>query len=390
MSTSKRNRPTGIRARHSRSCPAHEGDGRCKCRPSWEANVYSKRDGRQIRKCFPTLAAAKSWRADALSALNRGQLRAPTRTTLREAADEWLAGAREGTVRSRNGRVYKPATLRGYERALDKRVLPALGHMRLSEVRRMDVQDLADRLLAEGHDPSTILNTLDPLRAIFRRAIQREQVAVSPCVNLDLPKPQGKRDRIASPDEARALLDALPDEDRALWATAFYAGLRRGELRGLRWSDVDLPGREIHVRRSWDDDEGAIDGKSEAADRTVPIVGELARHLAAHKLRTGGGELVFAVDGRPFVPSTVRRRALAAWKGMRPIGLHEARHTFASILIAAGVNAKAITEAMGHASVTMTFDRYGHLMPDGRDEARSRVDAYLEQARADVESGGAR
>lgn len=81
----------------------------------------------------------------------------------------------------------------------------------------------------------------------------------------------------------------------------------------------------------------------------------------------------------PFEPSTVRRRALAAWKkaDMSPIGLHEARHTFASTLIAAGVNAEAIPEAMGHASVTMTFDRYDHLMPDGRNEARARVDAYL-------------
>ena len=404
MSTSKRN-PTGIRPRHSRSCATTAGN-RCNCRPAWEANVYSRRDAKQIRKCFPTLAAAKAWRADATSALSRGKLRAPSPVTLRQAADEWLAGAKAGTVRNGKGSTYKPSTLRGYERALGKRVLPEFGHMRLSELRRIDVQDFADRLLAEGHDPSTILNTLDPLRAIFRRAIQREQVAVSPCANLDLPKPQGKRDRIASPDEARTLLDALPDGDRALWATAFYAGLRRGELRGLRWSDIDLPGRELHVRRSWDDDEGAIDGKSEAADRTVPIVAALAPELAAHKLQAGGGELAFAVECRPFIPSTIRRRALAAWgwkdmpnadrsgprrvlvkahpDALEPIGLHEARHTFASILIAAGVNAKAITEAMGHASVTMTFDTYGHLMPDGRDEARSRVDAYLGRAGGDI------
>lgn len=345
--------------------------------------MFSKRDGRKVRKVFPTQAAAKAWRADALSALGRGKLRAPSPLTVRQAADEWLAGAREGTVRNRKGRPYKPSSLRGYERALRTRVLPKLGHHKLSELRRIDVQDFADRLLAKGHDPSTILNTLDPLRAIYRRAIQRELVAVNPCADLDLPRPRGKRDRIASPAEARSLLADLPDDQRALWATAFYAGLRRGELRGLRWSDIDLAGRELHVRRAWDDREGVIDGKSDAADRTVPIVGVLAPELAAHKLRTGrdGDALVFGVsDELPFEPSTVRRRALAAWKDRKPIGLHEARHTFASVLIAAGVNAKAITDAMGHASVTMTFDRYGHLMPDGRDEARARVDAYLSSA----------
>jgi integrase len=84
----------------------------------------------------------------------------------------------------------------------------------------------------------------------------------------------------------------------------------------------------------------------------------------------------------PFEPSTVRRPALAAWEKaqVEPIGLHECRHTFASLLIAAGVNAKAIADAMGHATITMTFDRYGHLMPGGRDEARARVDDYLSGA----------
>ena len=117
----------------------------------------------------------------------------------------------------------------------------------------------------------------------------------------------------------------------------------------------------------------------------MPIIGVLAPLLAAHKLRTGrdGEALVFGVTADvPFEPSTVRRRALAAWENakLKPIGLHECRHTFASMLIAAGVNAKAITEAMGHATITMTFDWYGRLMPGGRDEARERVDRYLSQA----------
>jgi integrase len=373
--------PQGIRSRHSRACRSIDG-ARCNCRPSWEAWVYSKRDGKKVRKTFPSLAAAKVWRNDALSALSRGRFRAPVPTTVREAAASWLDGAKAGTIRNRGGRRFKPSTLRGYERSLTLRVLPELGHNRLSDLRRLDVQDFADKLLADGLDPSTILNTLDPLRAIYRRALQREQVGVNPTIGLELAKPNGSRDRIASPQEALALLNALPDEDRTLWATALYAGLRRGELRGLRWSDVNLPSRELRVERSWDDVEGAIDGKSDAAERTVPIIGALAPELAAHKLRTArdADALVFGVTAElPFEPSTVRRRARAAWDGagLEPIGLHECRHTFASMLIAAGVNAKAITEAMGHATITMTFDRYGHLMPGGRDEARERVDAYM-------------
>ena len=245
------------------------------------------------------------------------------------------------------------------------------------------VQTLADQLLADGLSPSSVRNTIDPLRAIYRRALQREQVAINPTTNLDLPSSRRGRVRIAAPAEADALLAALPAGDRATWATAFYAGLRRGELRALRWSDVDLGCSEIRVERSWDQVEGPIDPKSEASTRTLPLLAALRDHLDQHKLATGrsGSELVCGrTPSEAFVASTLRSRALRAWEaaGVERIKLHECRHTFASLLIAAGENPKAVQEFMGHSTITMTFDLYGHLFPGSRDEARVRMDAYLE------------
>ncbi len=191
----------------------------------------------------------------------------------------------------------------------------------------------------------------------------------------------GGRDRVASPGEAAGLLAALEDErDRAVWATAMYAGLRLGELRALRDEDVDLPAGVIRVERSWDKQEGVIEPKSRAGKRKVPIVAALRAHLAAHTLRRGkSGGLFFGDEERPFNRDQLVARAEAAWKKaeLEPIGLHEARHSCASLFIAAGVNLKALSSYLGHASITITLDRYGHLMPGNEDAAVGLVNDYL-------------
>jgi integrase len=216
---------------------------------------------------------------------------------------------------------------------------------------------------------------------VVRRAIARGDVALNPTTGLTLPAVRGKRDRIASPIEANALLNALPQADRTVWAIAMFAGLRLGELRALREQDVDLSGGIIRVERSWDKAEGLVEPKSRAGRRTVPIVAALRVHLAAHKLRRTGGELFFGDAGRPFSRDPLIARAEKAWKEAKlaPIGLHEARHTCASIFVAAGVNVKALSSYLGHASITITMDRYGHLMPGNEEEAVRLVDDYLAQ-----------
>jgi len=372
--------PEGIEVRHANTCRSREG-GRCTCDPTYRAHVWSNGDRRRIRQQFDTLPSAKAWRREVQMALDRGTLLAPSPLTLGEVAEAWVQGARDGSIRSSKGEPYRASSVRGYERCLRLRILPALGAMKLSDVKRRHVQALVEAMLADGLDGSTVVNTLNPLQAIYRRAIRDEEVAVNPTVGVDLPRQRGRRERVASPEEAAALIDAVPPADRALWATAMYAGLRRGELRALRLADVDLASGVIRVERGWDDEDGEIDGKTRAARRAVPISGALRDHLLAHKLALGRADgLIFGTSATaPFQPTNLRRRALTAWEraGLAPIGLHESRHTFASLMIAAGVNAKALSTYMGHASVQITFDRYGHLMPGNEQEAADLLDAYL-------------
>jgi integrase len=288
-----------------------------------------------------------------------------------------------GAILDRSGTPYKPSTIRGYRQSLRDYIVPEIGHVRLSQLERQRVQSLVDGLSTRGLSASSVRNILNPLQVICRRAMHAGTISVDPTAGLMLPKSRGKRDRIVSPEYAQLLIEALPEDERALWATAFYAGLRIGELRALRWSDLDLTGGLLHVCRGWDEREGAQDPKSEAAYRAVPIAEPLRRELADHGLRTkrSGDDLVFGrTAALPFIRSTVRARANRAWKaaGLEPLTPHEARHCAASYLIAAGLNAKELSVYIGHSDIRTTYNRYGHLMPGGEVAAAKRLTAFLE------------
>jgi integrase len=206
---------------------------------------------------------------------------------------------------------YKPSTGRGYEQLLRCYVVPALGSWKLADLQRRDVQDFVDGLRGEGLSPSTIANILDPLRVIFRPALRRDEVALDPTENLELPAIRGRRDRIEPPEVAHELLAAFPEDERPFWAVALFCGLRRGELRGLQWINVDFNGGVIRVERSWDPVEGPIDVKTGAGRRAVPMALVVRRDLMAHKQRTGrdGPDLVFGGAAKePFYAFTIRAR----------------------------------------------------------------------------------
>ena len=216
-------------------------------------------------------------------------------------------------------------------------------------------------------------------------------------------------------DSARAerLLDALPDAMRALWAVLFYAGLRISEARALRWTDIDLEAGELHVRRGWDDVEGEQDApKTDAGVRSVPLAGRLRSELVRHKLATrrGGDDLVFGTTATVAPDrSTIRRRALKAWgwkdkrsrekhgpkriwvkareDALDPLTPHEARHTCASYLIAAGVNDMQLAQYIGHTDSRTTKNIYGQLFPDDRQCVAAALDAYLDRQSRGTDTG---
>ncbi len=379
----------GVYRRHSRRCA---GEGSCTCAPTLQAQAWSARDKKPVRRTFRSLAAARRWRQEAQVALRRRELNTPSHLTIAEAAESWLRDARRAVVRTRSGESYKPSAIRSYEAALRRVILPELGQLRLSALTRPKIQDLVDRMVAKGLAPSTVANSILPLRAIYRRAIQREELVANPTERLVLPRDRRGRDRIAEPREVVALLGALDEWHRCLWAMAIYTGLRRGELQALRWETIDLGSGILRVENSWDRVAGLIEPKSQTGRRSVPLPAVLAPELVAHLARQSKeAGFVFATPtGQPFDPPNAIRFAKRAWSqaGLRPLGFHDARHTYASLMIAAGVNAKALSSYMGHSSITVTLDRYGHLMPGNERQAAELLDEYLTRSRGSATTAG--
>jgi integrase len=392
----------GVRARHSQWCSRHQG-GACGCSPRWEAWVYSRTDKAKIRKTFSERWQAKAWRHEQLDLASIKRLRAPSRCTLNEAASLWVKMAQEGRIRNRSGRHYKPSALRTIETDLRLHLVPSLGARAMVHITRADLQELVGGWLAAGSSPSKVRSIVNAARVLWRdldllTGHDDDQLLIDPTRGLRLPASTGRRERIATCDEARRLIEALQPEDGALWATAMYAGLRHGELRALQVRDVDLERHRINVRRGWDQYEGEIDPKSRSGTRPTIITKPLHHLLTGHLRDSGreGRDLIFGrTPTKPFQSSSVNKRVRKAWAAarkredsqetglpgerIRSIGLQECRHTAVSQMLDAGIAIDKVSKFMGHASITITIDRYGHLLPGGEADAIALLDAYHQQ-----------
>jgi hypothetical protein len=328
-------------------------------------------DNKKLYKTFHRESEAKSWRADAKRSLDQGRLRAPGGQTIREAGEAWLEGAERGEIRNRSGRPFKPSTLRGYRQTFIDRIIPTVGHVKVAALTTSDLQVVVDQWQVEGHAASTVRNSLRPLQAIYRRARAREGVPVNPTRDLELPASDRREIEMISPATAAAPLD----KDRPIWATALYAGLRSGELRAL----------PLGSRRSVEESKG---GAGRAKDQAITATG--ASPTSSATSCSPSGRSTTAPKPSSLASDTARRSsprsstAMPTAPGITPASAIACASTRRAtptppFMIAAGVNAKALSSFMGHASITVTFDLYGHLMPGSEAEGAALLDAYLDE-----------
>ncbi|WP_027583696.1 site-specific integrase [Bradyrhizobium sp. Ai1a-2] len=381
-------------------------------REAWIVD-YSDHEGDRCIKTFAKKRDADAFAAIATVEISQGIHTPASKTiTVAEAGEDWIKTAEANHL--------ERTTIDEYRRHLDLHIVPRLGRTKLADLSVPMVRAFEDALLADKRSQSLVRKIRVSLGSIIADAQERGHVSRNVVRELRSRRKRGKEKRaerrqkgklrvgadIPAPTEIRALIEATEEgQFQALFLVGIFVGLRASELRGLRWEDVDLKKRELHVvqRANIHGDIGSP--KSEAGHRTVPITPKLAAVLTKWKLASKKSDLgvVFSTrtgavldhanlmqrswwplqlkagvtkpvldeSGRPKCDEDGRPMVQAKYSG-----LHCWRHFFASWCInrvADGgleLPAKVVQARLGHSSITVTMDTYGHLFPGGDDSER--------------------
>jgi len=353
--------------------------------------TYRDPRARERSKRFATKRDAERFLARQSADMQRGDYSDPQlgRISLEQWAEEWIAT----TVH------LKPKTRVGYRSILDTHVLPAFGDLRVASIEQVDVRRFLAALAASGAAPGTVRNVYRVLSQVLGAAVGSGALKANPAAGIRLPRSPHAEMLFLSAEQVLRLADAIGGRYGTLITFAAYTGLRAGEIGALRCGRVDLVDGAVDVVESLSEVNGklAFGPTKTYARRTVRLprflVEELTVYLG-HAANDADAFVFTAPAGGPlrhnlfyqraFRPA-VRRAGLA--DGLR---FHDLRHTCAALLIAQGAHPKAMQERLGHSSITVTLDRYGHLFPSLDEALTEGLDGTYRAALAEFSRSSAK
>lgn len=298
--------------------------------------------------------------------------------------------------------VLKQNTWKGYEIILKLHLVPEWGSKRLGEITRADVKTLILKKQNEGLKPGTVQNILVLASGIFTYAVESDLLPANPAHRLGryIRKEDARKDvRPLSREQVAAFLKGVEEhypDYYALFLCAFRTGMRLGELLGLRWCDVNFDGNLLQIQRSYS--HGHFSTPKSKKFRQVDMSDQLKAALWSHRARLLGDfegklpEPLFpAPDGGYIDGTNLRNRVF--FKLLRKLDfprfrIHDARHTFASLLLQQGAPIHYVRDQLGHASIQTTVDVYGHLVPGTHRCEVNRLDAAPEAPDAVAKASG--
>jgi integrase len=318
---------------------------------------------------------------------------AATSPTFAELAADWLAhlASRVGHPDAR--RRYSARTVALYRQRLDRHIVPELGRRRAADVTVADLRRLIDRLGRAGLAPATVTSVIGIVSGLYRFALKAGLAERNPVRDLDRDDRPGAgrltEPRYLTAREVGLLLDHMTDVFRPVAAACAFAGLRASETLGLRWRDVDFGASTLIVSGQLGPHGTRVPAKTRASDAAVPLLPALARELGAHRARQASRDLrLVHADALVFTTARgrpqSRRNALRAvhtaadaaglnGRGRERVGLHDLRHSFVALALAAGLSLAEASVLARHANAGITAQVYAGVTEDGCEQAAAKL-----------------
>jgi integrase len=357
----------------------------------WEARLTTEQpDGRARLAYFygRTQAEVRYKLDEAKEKARKGLPVIEERQTVEQFLNDWL----ENTVKPNR----RPRTYEQYEILVRLHIVPTLGKLPLSKLAPQRVQSLLAEKQKQGLAGQTVRHVRTVLRRALNRAVTLNLVARNSAALVEPPPmPDRSPIRFLSADETRALLKATgPTRLVALYTVTINLGLRRGELLGLRWSDVDLENETLRINQSLQRVDGKLQvgaPKTKRSRRTLVLIPSVVRALKEHRTRqlrerlVAGSSwkesgLVFTTKiGTAFEPRNLDRhfKAMLTKAELPDIPFHNLRHSTASLLLQQGCSLRVIQEILGHSTISTTADIYSHVAGEMVRDAAEKIGAVL-------------
>lgn len=355
--------------------------------PRWQARWWGS-DGKQAKRTFPSFTEARDHLLRIDTSKRAGTYVNPS-VGRRKVGDYFAAWIAQASLEESTRHLYGDMFAR--------HIAPTLGHAALSTISRERVKDWVAELSVRGVGARSIGVAHGVLRRTLAEAVRDGILTSNAAVGVAVPRAEHRSMYPLSAGEVAGLASAVPPRDRALILTLAYGGLRIGEASALRVRRVDLLRSRLHVAGSASEIAGhRIEGSTKTdRERQVALPrflsDELAQHLAAYSTPMDPDAYVFTgAEGRPLRTSNWRARVFIP--GQRAAGItplrrvHDLRHTAAALAIAAGAHPKMLQDMLGHSSIAVTLNVYGHLFPSLHDALAASLD---EAFRAAADSGQA-
>jgi len=318
--------------------------------------------------------------------LNTGTVVNPSNYTVMELLEDWLKDHAKPNTRRK--------TYDGYAMIVNKHLIPSLGMIPLHKLTPSHVQNYYTDKLDSGLSNRTVKHHHRVLSQALKYGVGLQKVGRNVCDSVKAPVVKNKEMNPLNEYQVNDLLDAVKDHRfYNLFHLAVNTGMRRSELLGLRWKDID--DLDIYIHQVLHHAKGGEiiieEPKTEKSKRRIDIDPSTALELMRYKqwkeslgYKCVGGVLVFTdLDGTPFKPSSIIRTFDRTLKnlGIDGVRFHDLRHTHASLMLRQNVNPKIIQERLGHSSIMITMDIYGHLMPSMQRDAVLNFADLLKQAK---------